>query len=161
MLSENTRRLLSELDWVELQDRSSNHWQKLKRWKEQSITSLEDLALIANKTPDKMQDSVFTAQKIEPLIEHILKLNFHGIFSSVNKLDVRRTQLCTMLVRNCIQFCKLQYDLIEQDSPGLTETIISQLDKSVKICDEIANKVEITNLRNIGTKTKLEFLFNW
>jgi len=66
-----------------------------------------------------------------------------------------------MLVGKCITFLKLQYEFLEHDSPGLADIVLGQLSQAAKISNEIANKVELLNLRNVASKTKLEYLFNW
>lgn len=162
MLFRKTRKLFENHNWVELEKAASNRSQKLKRIKNQSITGLEELALIADKIPEAIQDEIFTSRKLEPLVDKILKLESslsHG--PSVNRVDARRTQLCAMLINKCIGFLKLQYDFLEHDSPGLTAIVLEQLDRAGKISSEIANKVELLNLRNVATKTKLEYLFDW
>jgi|GEM_PF-5705491 len=164
MLNTRTRRQLREHKLLNLENHTSNPSQKLKRLRELSITGLGDLALIAGETTDGIQDQVFTSSKFEPMIDRILKLEFRGLSNfppSVNRLDPRRTQLCAMLVSKCITFLKLQYEFLEHDSPGLADIVLGQLSQAAKISNEIANKVELLNLRNVASKTKLEYLFNW
>jgi hypothetical protein len=162
MLFKRTRKQFEKHNWVDIEKSVSNRSQKLRRIKNQSITGLEELALIAEKTPEGIQDGIFTSHKLEPLIIKILKLQSslsHPL--SVNKIDARRTLLCSMLINKCITFLKLQYGFLEKDSPALASIVLEQLDRAGIISNEIGNKVELLYLKGFAKKSKLEFLFDW
>lgn len=162
MLKSNTRSLLKKHNWVSMENKTSNPSQKLKRIKDLSISALDDLELIADKTPEFTQDEIFNSHKLEPMINKILKLDFSLSHSpAVNRLDMRRTQLCAMLLTKSIQFLKLQYQFLEHDTPGLASIVLDELNNAVKIGNEIANKVELLNVRNVASRGNLEYLFNW
>lgn len=162
MLDARTRRDLKEHKFLNLKNNVSNPSQKLKRLANSSIAGIEDLALIGGETPEALQDQVFTSKKFELLIEKILKLESSlSKIPSVNRTDARRAQLGAMLVNKGIKFLKLQYEFLEHDSPGLADIVLGQLSHAARISNEIANKVELLNIRNVASKTKLEYLFNW
>jgi len=162
LLKSNTRSQLKKHNWLHIEKEISNPSQKLKRIRDLSITGINDLALIAEKTPEDLQDEIFTTRKVEPLIDRVLKLKFSlSHLPSVNRLDTRRTQLSSMLVSKSIMFLKLQYEFLEHDTPELANIILKQLSQAEKISNEIANKVELLNIRNVANKSKLEYLFNW
>lgn len=162
MLKRNTRSELRKHNWVSLQKASSNPSQKFTRIRDECITGIGDLTLIAEKFPEDTQDEIFTSSKLAPMIEGILNIKFDWTRSpSVNKLDARRTQLSAMIVTKSIQFLKLQYEFLEHDSPALAKIVLDHLDTAVKISNEISNKVELLSMRSVASKSKLEFLFNW
>lgn len=162
MLDSRTRKQLNERKFLNLKNNASNPSQKIRRLADSSITSLEDLALIAGKTPEDLQDQVFTSKKIRPLIDKVLTLESSLSRSpSVNRVDARRAQLSAMLVNKGIKFLKLQYEFLEHDSPGLADIVLGELSNAARISNEIANKVELLNIRSVATRAKLEYLFNW
>ena len=162
MLDSRTRKQLNEHKFLNLKGNTSNPSQKLRRLAESSKTGLEDLALIAGNTPEDLQDEVFTSKKIRPLIEKILKLESSLSRSpSVNMIDVRRAQLSAIMINKGIEFLKLQYRFLEHDSPGLASIVLDQLSHAASISNEIGNKVELLNIHNVASKSKLEYLFNW
>jgi hypothetical protein len=133
-----------------------------KRLTQSSKTGIEDLALIASNTPELLQDEVFTTKKMRPLIEKILTLESNLSRSpSVNMVDARRSQLSAIMINKGIEFLKLQYEFLEHDSPGLANIVLDQLSHAARISNEIANKVELLNIRHVASKSKLEYLFNW
>ena len=162
MLDSRTRRQLKEHKFLNLKGNTTNPSQKLRRLAQSSKTAIEDLALIAGKTPEVLQDEVFTIKNMRPLIEKILTLEYSLSRSpSVNMIDARRSQLSAIMINKGIEFLKLQYEFLEDDSPGLANIVLDQLFHAARISNEIANKVELLNIRNVATKSKLEYLFNW
>jgi len=162
LLDSRTRRQLKEHKFLNLKENTSNPSQKLKRLTQSSKTGIEDLALIASNTPELLQDEVFTTKKMRPLIEKILTLESNLSRSpSVNMVDARRSQLSAIMINKGIEFLKLQYEFLEHDSPGLANIVLDQLSHAARISNEIANKVELLNIRNVASKSKLEYLFNW
>lgn len=162
MLKKGTRGQLRKHKWVSLEKTLSNPSQTLKRYKDECIVGLQDIALIAEKIPEGTQDEIFTLSKLQPMIEAILNLKFDWTHSpSVNRLDARRTQLSSMMLTKSIQFLKLQYEFLEHDTPGLARIVLDHLDAAVRISNEISNKVELLSLKNVANRSKLEFLFNW
>jgi hypothetical protein len=154
---------LQEYNWNQLKEKIANSSQNLNRWKDQSNTALYDLSLIAKKIPEVTQENIFTREKMEPLILNILKMTFAlgQPCVSINKLDTRRARLCAMLIDRCTKFCISQYALLEQRASALTRPLINQLQQSVEICNEIANKIELEDLRNFSSRPTNLYLFNW
>lgn len=162
MLDARTRRHLKEHKFLNLKNNVSNPSQKLKRLANASKSGIEDLTLIAGETPERFQEEVFTSKKINLLIDKILQLE-SNLFKrpSVNRTDARRAKFSAMLVNKGIRFLKLQYNFLEQDSPGLADIVLGQLTHVATICNEIADKVELLSMTSVADKTKLEYLFNW
>jgi hypothetical protein len=185
LLHKRSRRKIIERNWVELDNKDSNPRQTLSRLRDRCREAISDLTLLANKLPEDTQDEIFSRKRIEPLIIEVLKFTSflenkrdwyhkewhdkpnsflpltHSFKPSITKLDKRRIRLCSMLVERCIQFCISQYDILEQNTPNLTKPIRDHLRQSIELCNDIANKVELTDLQNLNNKKNLIYLFRW
>ena len=54
-----------------------------------------------------------------------------------------------------------QYKLLEEDIPEFAEENIEHLKETIKKCKEIANGVQLRELKRAGVTDKLDYLFNW
>jgi hypothetical protein len=164
LLGKTLRRKLYEHKWVDIKNENSNPSQSLRRIKEAASTALRDLRLLSEKLPDKELHEIFTEPNVNGLILGLLKLS--PILARVRggekrELDSWRTQLSASLVEKCIHFCSNQYEVLEEESPSLAETNIGHLRQSIEICKQIANAVELRELKSRGIKNQLTYLFNW
>lgn len=164
MLGKALRKKLYERKWVDIEKEHSNPSQFLRRIKETANIALRDLKLLSETLPDKELHEIFTEANLNGLILGLLKLSprLAGVRGGEKReLDSWRTQLSASFVEKCIHFCSNQYKVLEEESPSLAETNIGHLRQSIEICKQIANAVELRELKTKGIKNKLTYLFNW
>lgn len=165
MLHNETFKRLREHNWLEIKKNDSNPSQTIHRIKVNAERSVQELGLLADKVPDAIQEDVFTADNMGFLISKILKVGgfwVNGVPSSHSgRLEARRTQISARLIKKCTGFCILQIQMLFPETRALLEPTIKQLRQSVAICDDIANQIELKEVRDIGRERNLELLFNW
>lgn len=81
--------------------------------------------------------------------------------TDIDYLDKRRIQIAFNIIRQSISFILNQAQILYKDSPSIYELIESQLKQSLKIVEDIANKIEMMALREKEKDRKLKYLFNW
>ena len=122
------------------------------------------MRLLSETLPDKELHEIFTEANLNGLILGLLKLSptLAGVRGGEKReLDSWRTQLSASFIEKCVYFCSNQYKVLEEESPFLAETNIGHLRRSIEICKQIANVVELRELKTKGIKNKLTYLFNW
>ena len=125
-----------------------------------SIIAIDDLSLIAQKLPEKERSEIFNYERLKKLIQATLNVN-NDEHSDLNKvgLDPRQTYLAAMLAQEGIEVCTKVYIEQNREAPALTETTVDQLNKTIKICNEIAYLVDLPARKE--SKEDLQYLFNW
>jgi len=166
LLHNETYKRLREQDWLQFVSRDPNPSQTFHRIRTAVDRAFEEIGLLAEKPPDEKQELIFTVDKINNLISKILRMEhslLHTLLPSsrVRKLDSRRVQISAGIIQDCVHFCQLQLQMLFPESESLIQPTIDQLNQTIRICNDIANKVELNELRNLGKDDNLEFLFNW
>jgi hypothetical protein len=160
MLKKDTRRQLREHGWLEIAKRHSNPTLALNRLKEQAIEAINDLALLAQKLPDKTLKDIFNYTNMSKLINSLLaETKLDGGGSALD--DIEKTVLASLISRRGIDFCIKQYGQKIETNSVLNESTIAQLNKSIDICDTIAFKMELPQIHAEAQKEGLNPLFNW
>jgi predicted nucleic acid-binding protein len=136
-------------------EEDSNATQTWKRLKDNAITAITDIILLAEKLPNDKQEEIFNIHNIDKLANSILfplRKDF-----DYDEDDSRRTRLAAILAEKGIRKCISQYSRITR--PEFSEDQITGLRKSISKCNEIALQVELRKAesRNI----KLRYLFDW
>jgi hypothetical protein len=159
MLRQDMRRQLREHNWLDIANAASNPQQKLTRLRDEAIQALEDLVLLAKKLPDHKQKEIFNYPNIDKLLSAILKASSDSHDSIED--SARKTELASLLVKRGAEFCIQEYrSKIETDSI-LNDSNISKLKNSIDICDTIAFKMKLPEIRSTERKEDLAYLFNW
>lgn len=160
MLHKDTRKALQDHNWIQLKERNSNPRLALIRLKNQSITAISDISLIAQKLPVKEQDKIFKYDSMKTLIEAILNVSSEEYSDIGNTgLDPRRIHLAAMLAEEGIKRCTRAYIAQNRDTPILTEATVDQLNRTIKVCKEIAYLVDLPSRKE--SENALEYVFNW
>jgi hypothetical protein len=158
MLHKSIRRELTEQSWLQVEKNDSNPRLKLKRLKDQSIRAINDLSLIARKLPEQTQTEIFDYEVLKRLIEAILNVNSdeHSDFAGS---DPRRTYLGALLAEEGIKLCTRAYITQNRETPVLTDATVDQLNKTIKICNEIAYVMDLPGRTEV--RDNLQYQFNW
>jgi hypothetical protein len=161
LLHKETRKALSERIWLQLKERDSNPRLTLMRLKKQSITAIDDISLLARKLPEDTLSGIFSYERLKKLIEAILWDKNSDEYSDINNAgpDPRRTYLGALLAQEGIKLCTKAYLAQNRETPILTEATVDQLNKTIKICNEIAYLVDLPARKE--SKDDLQYLFNW
>ncbi|MDQ6863466.1 MAG: hypothetical protein M3044_06550 [Thermoproteota archaeon] len=159
MLEKRTRKKLREQNWLDIEKSDSNPYASLRRWRDQANRAINDLALLAEKLPCDIQQEIFNHATINKLVRAMLKV------SPVSQVSVddnaRKTGLASLLVRIGADLCIQQYSQKIETNSVLNRLIINQIKESMDICDEIAFKMRIQEIKSIEAKGDLIYLFNW
>ena len=144
MLHKSIRRELTEQNWLQVEKNDSNPRLKLRRLKDQSIRAINDLSLIARKLPEQTQTEIFDYEVLKRLIEAILNVNSdeHSDFTNAGS-DPRRTYLGALFSRGRNKALYRTYIAQNRETPILTEATVDQLNRTIKICNEIAYMVDL------------------
>ena len=148
MLRGATLKKFHEHDWEYIQENESNLSQSSNRIRNIANEALHDLALLAGKLPDESLQEIFTDRNMDAIILRLLKfaplwLGFP--IGRIRELDSWRTHLSTSLLEKCLYFCINQYELLEEETPALAETIMQLLKQTIKICKDIERRVSYWN----------------
>ena len=160
MLHKSIRRELTEQNWLQVEKNDSNPRLKLRRLKDQSIRAINDLSLIARKLPEQTQTEIFDYEVLKRLIEAILNVNSdeHSDFTNAGS-DPRRTYLGALLAEEGIKLCTRAYITQNRETPVLTDATVDQLNRTIKICNEIAYVMDLPGRTKV--RDNLQYLFNW
>lgn len=112
------------------------------------------------KLPEQTQSEIFNYERLKKFIEAILNV-ISDEHSDINNTDFdpRRIYLAAMLAEEGIKRCTRTYIAQNRDTPILTEATVDQLDRTIKICNEIAYLVDLPTRKE--SENDLEYLFNW
>ncbi len=160
MLHKSIRRELTEQNWLQVEKNDSNPRLKLRRLKDQSIRAINDLSLIARKLPEQTQTEIFDYEVLKRLIEAILNVNSdeHSDFTNAGS-DPRRTYLGALLAEEGIKLCTRAYITQNRETPVLTDATVDQLNRTIKICNEIAYVMDLPDRTEV--RDNLQYQFNW
>jgi hypothetical protein len=158
MLEKVTRKELLKHNWLDYARNHSNSSVALKRFRDQAQRAINDLALFAEKLPEETQQEIFNYSNTNMLFSAILKGGPDGQDSS--QYNARRTELAALLVRRGSYFCIEQYESKIETSSILNKSNINNLKNSIDICDTIAFKTKLQEIRSVEPKDRI-FLFNW
>jgi hypothetical protein len=159
MLDKTTRKKLLKHNWLDYAQEHSNPSGALKRFRDQAQRAINDLALFAEKLPHGTQQEIFNYSNTNKLVNAILKGSPDGQDSSQD--NARRTELAALLVRSGSYFCIEQYESKIETSSILNKGNINNLKNSINICDTIAFKTKLPEIRSVEQKEHLTLLFNW
>jgi hypothetical protein len=159
VLTKSLRRKISEQDWLDIEKQESNPSQTWRRLKDQSITAINDLILLANKLPDDKQKEIFSPTRIEAFIAQILDV---GSFNQSHKhFNARKSELAARLVRKGISLNVCQYAESSPDTPSLIKPTLDHLEQTISICDDISYNMKLKNIREEEEGSKFRYLFSW
>jgi hypothetical protein len=80
---------------------------------------------------------------------------------SRNRLDYRRARLAAILVKESLELCVYQHQLLFSDMPAQNKLTIEQLERTQNICDELAYKLHIRKLEEAPREENLIYLCEW
>jgi len=152
------RKKLREHNWLELARKDPNPSATLRRLTYEANKAINDLVLLAEKLPDDRVAEIFSKANTGKMVHQILEGNRY------EKKDVafegRITQIAALLVRLGTTECIKQYQLKVEPNSILNEPIINHLKRTHEICDEIASKMYLPNIKSkIGSD--VAYFFNW
>jgi hypothetical protein len=156
LLSKTTRKHLMEYNWDYAEKKDSNPSQTRSRLRNNLKTVLNELVLIADKLPEKELNEIFASKSLEPFVRSLI-----DPLIAQKLLDPRRTRLSAMMIEICVHFCIRQIEFFMDETPNFKEPIVSRLRESIEISNDLANKIELDELRSKGNKENLVYLFNW
>ena len=159
MLSKSIRKKIFERDWVTIEKRESNPSQFWRRLKNQSITAINDLILLANKLPEDKQGEIFSPTRIEAFVAQILDLGELGL--SHKDFNSRKSEIAARLVKRGIDLNICQYVESSPDTPSLIKPTLNHLRQTVNICDDISYKMKLKNIEEKEEGSKYRYLFSW
>ena len=167
MLGKETRKKLTEQNWIDFIKQDSNPSQAWHRIRVKAHRALDDLTLLARKLPDDKQQEIFD-NKIRDLFSAILGTPDDYISRTWNipnlqspATDYRRTRLVAVLVNVALNWCIFQHRSLFTETPEQSKLTIEQLERSKKICDELAYKLHMTKLEDDAREENLFYLFEW
>ena len=159
MLSQPLRKKLYERDWLEIEKQDSNPSQTWRRLRDQSITAISDLILLANKLPEDKQKEIFSPTRIEALIVQILHI---GIFSQSHKdFNSRKSEIAARLIKRGIDLNVNQYVNSSPDTPSLIKPTLDHLRQTINICNDISYKIKLKNIDEEVEESNYQYLFSW
>jgi hypothetical protein len=156
MLKKQTRKRLSERNWLDILREDSNRSLTAKRLRDQANRAIGDVTLLARKMPSKELAEVFRYDNIRKFIEAVLQTE-----TKVHErnFDSRTVQLAALLVNLGVEYCKSEYMQNVEQNPSLNKATVEKLNDAVEICDAIALKSHLNPLSHY--KGGLIYLFNW
>jgi hypothetical protein len=165
MLGKEQRKSLLQRNWVDIMNQDSNRSQTWQRLRDKAIRAMDDLILLAKKLPDEEQQEIFD-NKIKAFCSSILRTNKIEMIPTNlqyahNRLDYRRTRLAAILVKEALDLCVYQHQLLFSDMPTQNKLTIEQLERTQNICDELAYKLHIRKLEEDSREENLIYLFEW
>src|SRR5688500_4367786 len=107
MLTKSLRRKISEQNWLDLEKQESNPSQTWRRLRDQSITAINDLILLAKKLPEDKQEEIFNPARIEALIAQVLEVG--ELNASYKDFNARKSELAARLIKRGIDLNVTQY----------------------------------------------------
>jgi hypothetical protein len=160
MLTQTIRKKIREQNWLDIEKHDSNPSQAWRRLKDQAITALNDLILLANKLPEDKQKEIFSPNRIEVFVAQMLDIGedyqFHDVFNP------RKAELASRLVNRGIKLNSIQFRESNHDTPSLIEPALDHLRHSVNICNEISYKMRLKNIQEEETEgSGYQYLFSW
>ena len=110
--------------------------------------------------PEQTQTEIFDYEVLKRLIEAILNVNNdeHPDFANAVS-DPRRTYLGALLAEEGIKLCKRAYITQNRETPVLTDATVDQLNRTIKICNEIAYLMDLPGRTDV--RDNLQYQFNW
>ena len=150
MLSKSMRKKLFERNWLNIEKQDSNPSQFWRRLKDQSITAINDLILLANKLPEDKQREIFSPPRIEALLAQILDLGELGL--SNKDFNSRKSEIAARLVKRGIDLNVNQYVNSSIDTPSLIKPTLDHLRQTVSICDDISYNMKLKNIEEEESK---------
>jgi hypothetical protein len=170
MLKDDTRRRLKEHGWLEIAKKHSNPHLALNRLRDQGVEAIKDLTLLAQTLPTNTLNDIFNYENIDELVESILTgtTTVDSVYKFIRKKPIMepvnnpwRTHLASLLVSEGIHYCMQQYKSEIEKDYILNEPVMSQLQKSREICDQIAFKTRLSQIHSVERRENLVYLFNW
>jgi hypothetical protein len=158
MLSKVIRKKLYELDWLDIEKQESNPSQAWRRLKDQAITALNDLILLANKLPEDKQKEIFSPNRIEVFVAQILDIGEDYPLHDIS--NPRKAEIASRLVNRGIKLNSIQFRESSHETPSLIEPALDHLTHSVKICNEISYKMRLKNIQETEG-SGYQYLFSW
>lgn len=167
MLQKRTFALINKNNWETLEKEYSNPYEFHKRIRDGSNKVLNELSVLAEKLPEKIQSEVFNRPSLENLLLSILliqgsrKKRGYNKKSQIEKMDHRRTELAMISLDASLSHFKYIIEVLYPNTPSINRHIIKQLEDCITICKEITDLVENFDNEQQGEKEKLEYLFCW
>lgn len=159
MLTQSTRKKISERNWLDIEKQDSNPSQLWRRLKDESIAAINDLILLANRLPDDRQREIFSPTRIDALIAQILDL---GPFSQTHKdFNPRKSEIASRLVKRAIDLHINQYVNSSPETPSLNQPTIDHLKQAANICNDISYNMKLKNIHEKAEEGNYRYLFSW
>jgi len=163
MLRKQMRKKILEHSWLELEKHESNPTQTWRRIRDEMVSAIDDIILLAQKLPEDKQKEIFTHSRIDGLIQNMLYkgdlYHFQDHYQDI--FDPRRSELAAILVERGVHLNSVQYRLLNKDTLSLVEPTINHLNQSVSICKDIARKLELKKIEEEAEQLELVYLFSW
>jgi hypothetical protein len=159
MLTQPMRKKISERNWLDIEKQDSNPSQLWRRLKEESITAINDLILLANRLPDDKQREIFSPTRVEDLITQIIYIGFFS--QSHENFNSRKSEIAARLIKRGIDLIINQYMNTSSETPSLIKPTLDHLNQSVDICNDISYKMKLKNIDEELKGLEYQYLFSW
>ena len=153
------RKRISERNWLDIEKQDSNPSQLWRRLKEESITAINDLILLANRLPDDKQREIFSPTRVEDLITQIIYIGFFS--QSHENFNSRKSEIAARLIKRGIDLIINQYMNTSSETPSLIKPTLDHLNQSVDICNDISYKMKLKNIDEELKGLEYQYLFSW
>ncbi len=158
MLDKNERKQLKDHNLLYMLKHSSNVSLKWKRIKEKSIRAINDLSLIASKSPDDKLQQIFNETTLEKFLKDLFIHDYTEIPAKVRSADV---QLASLFADIGISVCIWEYEERNKDTPGSSKPAIDNLKSAKAICRDIGYSYRLDLMKKESVEKKLTFICIW
>ena len=153
MLNFSLRKQIKEQKWLDIMKKDSNPTQKWIRLRDRANRAISDLKLLADRLPDNRQQEIFDYGKIREFLSTILRQPV-WLDSNQDKFDARRTRLAAILAEESLTKCINQYKNRIETSEILNKQNVSLLEDAIKLCKEIAMRIQSLEETELKTKRR-------
>lgn len=150
---------MSEQNWLNLEKQESNPSQTWRRLRDQSITAINDLILLAKKLPEDKQKEIFSPARIEALIAQVLDVG--ELNASHKDFNARKSELAARLIKRGIDLNVTQYAESSSDTQSLIKPTLDHLKQTVSICYDISYKMKLKKIEAKAEGSNYQYLFSW
>jgi hypothetical protein len=153
MLNFSLRKQIKEQKWLDIMNKDSNPTQKWIRLRNRANSAISDLKLLADRLPDSNQKDIFDYANITEFVIAMLR---QRIWDDPNhdKYDARRTRLAAILAEESLTKCINQYKNRIETSEILNKQNVSLLEDAIKLCKEIAMRIQSLEETELKTKRR-------
>ncbi len=103
---------------------------------------------------------MFTEPRIRQMLGSILYEEQDFLSEKFEKINSHKLLIASTIVEVGIKFCISQYEKSFSDTPSLTRSTISDLQKTIENCKDISYKMSVSDIENEGEQRKYEYLFD-